>query len=278
MNWTEKVNGLVIACSVAMGLSAASVAHGFVLEDGEGTNASLAADYTLDGAAVRVAQMATEEPAVTIPHADGAAKYVFSVNSTTFNSTFRHNYAASQDLSALATEQVSFDFYWNGYDSSLEGRAAGTTQATLRLTFYGGASGIRESSLEIDLVNESGIFGSGLLIGWNTVVLDLPEGPAWPRFRDDGVTAINTINDVAISTSSMTAGSVNLNSLADHNDLWANVDAFEFFITHSGQGGNPNPSEGFFGIDNASFGPVPEPATLSLLALGSVLLLRHRAA
>lgn len=267
---------LVLAVFAAMGVSliGSSIARAaIVIEDGEGTTAQLDAHWSGSDNALRTVQM-TDEESITIPAGSGAVKQVFEVGGPGYTSTFTRTYSSPQDWTSLQYGALAFDFYWNGYDESLAGRAAGKTQYTLRVGVVGD-NDQRETNLVIDLVAEA---AAGRLHAgqWNTVVLDISDLGTYPHFRDDGSTT-NLINGQTIASSSLTAGSVNLTTFEDHENLWSNVTGVTFFDNHLGQGGNASASEGFYGIDNLRLvSAVPEPASAVLVIIAGCVMLGGR--
>jgi hypothetical protein len=247
-----------------VGLAAMSLVGGrcvlavspYVLEDGEASSAVLNATYSnafTPADEKRVAQLVTENPSIPPKSGAGAAKFVFSVDNGPYYSVFRKSLTA--DLGAYQTGALKFDLYWTGYDNSLEGRAAGKTMD--QFVYYMG-----NASTEIGFRLDLGALGTAGLLqadAWNSISMDLPDDQniGWPRFRNF---TNNTINGQPLPASAVTDQLSGDGSLAGLQAVWTNPTYAEFQSAHAGQGGNSQPSEGFFGIDNAQFTEITFPA------------------
>jgi hypothetical protein len=243
----------------------------FVLEDGEANSATLNGTYSnmfTPADEKRVAQLVTENPSILPAGGSGAAKFVFSVDTGPFYSVFRKSLTA--DLGSYQTGALKLDFYWTGYDNSLQGRADGRTLD--QWVYYMG-----NASTEIGFrLNMTGLGNAGLLHAnaWNSLVMDLPDDQniGWPRFRNF---TNNLVNGQPLPASYMTDLQSGNTGLAGLQAVWTNPTYAEFQTSHSGQGGNSFASEGFFGIDNAVFAEIPEPSSATLIA-GAIAALAMR--
>jgi hypothetical protein len=266
------VHRLLLSAITALVSAGAVSAAPYVWEDGEGSSAALNTSYSnpfTPADEKRVAQLVTENPAISPAAGSGAAKFVFSVDTGPFYSVFQKNLTAN--LGDYQTGALKFSFYWTGYDGSLDGRAAGNTLD--QLTFLmGNASTEFGFRLNCSSLGTENILNAN---AWNTVVMDLPDDQniGYPRFRN--FTA-NTINGQAVPAADMTELLSGDASLAGLQAVWTNPTYLQLQTSHSGQGGNPSASEGFFGIDDAQFVAVPEPSSAALVLLASGLVMRRK--
>ncbi len=239
-----------------------------IIEDGEGTSAQLDARYTYSGDnAIRVAQLTTENPGISVPVGSGAAKFVFDVEPNgPWRSAYKHTYSSSQDWSAYRQEGMSLQFYWNGWDDN---RSLGKTQTKLYFDMSddaGKSNGWQITLYEGDGSSESEL--GHLVEGWNSLYINLPDWSDWSSFRVDG----STINGNAIDSGNFTTVIRGLSGPSDYAALFANVKSFNIQDNHGGYGSGS--VEGFYAIDDMKM--VPEPISLGLILLGLPMLLRRR--
>lgn len=251
-----------IGMLAALGLSVAGqLAHGAVLlEDGEGTSASLNAKYAKTNTGLRAAQITdVAEGAIPAQSGSGSAKFVYQLNTSNFQAEFTQTLGSAVDASSVSTGALEFGFYYNGINFA--DRSQGKTIRTFQLAIGSTDSFYHGFSVAITTDDVTTI--PGLLSNeWNLFHIELDDSG---HFTSAG----STVNGTPLTIGGLSDLAI------DPGDIdWTNVKSVLFSTQHGGASAQIGPFEGFFGIDDMQL--VPEPASLALIGLGMGSLLSRR--
>jgi hypothetical protein len=236
------------------------VARGAILlEDGEGSTATLNATYAESNSGLRAAQSTTDSPTFSAQVGSGAGKFVFSVNNANFQSEWTNNLGSAIDATSVSTGALEFWFYFPGinFANRQEGKTIRTFQVAL-----GNPNDVYDGfSVQVtpdDVNTLPGLVSEA----WNFFHVELDDNE---QFTSAG----STVNGTPLTIGGLSSLPVSGIGGID----WDTLDRVLFSVQHGGAGGGAE-VEGFFGIDDAQL--VPEPASATLLGLGLFSILIRR--
>lgn len=248
-----------VALATSVVLATQTVFGAVLLEDGEGTTAALNAKYVESNSGVRAAQSTTDSPTFPAQVGSGAAKFVYSVNNSNFQSEWKNVFGAATDVTSLSTGAVDFWLYFPGINFA--NRQEGKTIRTLQFAF-GNSNEVYDGFSVVVTADDVNTLPGLLSNAWNFFHVELDANEA---FTSTG----STVNGTPLTIGSMSSLPVNGIGSID----WSALDRILFSAQHGGAGGGAS-AEGYFGIDDMQL--VPEPSAMAIIAIAAMASLHRR--